>query len=99
MVMIKISMSQTWLYNISYQKCYQIFTITSCYRGQLTLVCHNTNFATVATQSSDSRWLLGGVQTQTSVSVCLLCCAQNAIYQCFLYLCDIGTGPHEAVLK
>ena len=94
--MIKISMSQTWLYNILL-KSYQIFVISSPYRGHLALVRRNTNFATV--RSSDSRWLLGRVRVQTSALICLLRCAQNAIYQCFLYLYDIGAGPHKAFLK
>ena len=46
----KISMSQTCLYSISYQKAmYRIFTTTSRYRGHSTIVRHNTNLATVYT--------------------------------------------------
>ena len=47
MFMNTISMSQTRLYNISYQR---IFTTISHYRGHLAIVQHNTNFATVHSQ-------------------------------------------------
>ena len=43
--MDKISMTQTCLYNISYQKATGFFT-TSRYRRNLAIVWHNTNFAT-----------------------------------------------------
>ena len=45
----KISMSQTCLYNISYQKAVD-FTTTSRYRGHSAILQHNTNFASVHSQ-------------------------------------------------
>lgn len=65
------------------------------------IVQHNTNFTTVHSRvnSSDSRRLLNDVQAQTWTSVCSCYCSQNAVYQCFVYLHDIATGPHEEFLN
>ena len=40
-----------------------------------------------------------GFRVQTSALVCSHCSMQNAIYQCFIYLCDVATEPHEEFLK
>ena len=43
------------------------------------------------TQSSDSRWLHGGVWAQTSTSVCSHCCAQKAVFYLFVWHCCRAT--------
>ena len=35
------------------------------------------------------------IRVQTSMSVCLHFCTQNAVYQHFIYLYDIAAGPHK----
>ena len=60
MFMSKISMSQTCLYNISYQMLPDFYNSQS----HSATVQHNTNFATVHMQSSDTRQLLGGLRVQ-----------------------------------
>ena len=50
---------------------------------------------TLTSQSSDSRWLLSGVQVQTAMSVSSHHCAPNAVYH---YLSDIATGPRKELL-
>ena len=86
--MNKISMSKTYLYNFSYKK-----STGSLQQPVATgILCYST-------QSSDSRWLLGGVRVQTSMSVRSCCCTQNAVYQRFIYLYDIAAEPHEVFLK
>ena len=53
------------------------FKLSSRYRGHSAIVLSNTNFAAVE-QQYYSRQLFGGVRLQTSASICLCCCTQNA---------------------
>ena len=94
MVMIKISMSQTWLYNISFQKSYRIFTITSRYRGHLALVCHNTNFATV-----HSRVTVGGCSVEYKYK--LLCQFTKTVggTRCYLWFKESQSNSPQGHTK
>ena len=86
MFMNKISMSQTaflqdFYKDQSLQRSRAFGYIVQC--------------VTLTSQLSDSRWLLGGVQVQTAMSVCSHHCALNAIYH---YLSNITTGPCKELL-
>ena len=81
-------MSRTCLYNISYKKNYQIFTTTCCYGRHSAIVRHNTNFAIVHRQ-----------MTQTSTSVFSCCCLQNALYLFVQHHCRATPRVFEKIFR